>query len=325
MPDFSSSLKDNFTPTESNIQLSPSKEIITESEEKTLHESKSDLIKHDPNSVSMFQTIINGAKCALGAGLIGVPMAFAQATMAPAILFSLISLIVSGFSFWIVGYISEFTNAHTYGQMWSSIFSDPNLNCVEFKTHTTTNKVKSIKQNIFKQFLYSGHVIDAIIACYNITSAAVFLLISSNNLITVTNWHHQPYIILSISIGALIPLNFLDLRKFSFVSLLGMFVVASLAFTVIIANPAHKQQADNFETQWKWYKVSLLGWLAAMGDMSMAFTSHYVYVIILENYLFVHVFFFACVLIFFQSLQKIFTLPLFIIYIRVFLQNIFFF
>ena len=57
----------------------------------------------EPGSVSFLSTILNTCKALLGAGIVALPMVFAEATMIPGILIFCFCITLSSLSFWLIG------------------------------------------------------------------------------------------------------------------------------------------------------------------------------------------------------------------------------
>jgi len=112
--------------------------------------------------ISQWMMVFNVTKALLGAGVVGIPMVFAHATLIPAIVFLIISAIISGFSAWCLAYLSHCTGiSSTWGLIWKRTF-----NATESDT----------------SWLRTGKIVDIIVLLFTYFNSMCYIMIATTNL-----------------------------------------------------------------------------------------------------------------------------------------------
>eukprot|EP01083_Nonionella_stella_P176260 616219_1 len=200
----------------------------------------------EPESVSFLSTILNTCKALLGAGIVALPMIFAEASLIPGILIFIAAILLSSLSFWLIGYLSHRTDHKSWGGMFKAILKNSNCN--------------------LPHWVSTGAPIDIVIIIANICNGCSYTLIATANFVNVfqdwfeleipvqsesssmphSQWEienpmsfqRREYAALILTICFLLPLNFVNLRKVSCVSVLGILATALLVFVVAFCGPA---------------------------------------------------------------------------------------
>lgn len=218
------------------------------------------------STVSFARTIFNTTKCVVGAGMLGMPMIFAESSIIPSFIFIIIISFLSALSFGLIGYLSHNTETDNFGQIWDKLFAG-------------TTKFNS------------GKIVSFWLACYSYTTGILYILIATKNIVHVFDMtHHMSYAheicVTLLTITICVPFSFINLKKFSFVSMFGLIAVLICALTVACVTPiaiddtANQLQNHNNNNNKNYNNIELWQvspyWFSAIGTMSISICAHYV-------------------------------------------------
>ena len=142
-------------------------------------------------------TAFNTFKTIMGAGILGLPMIFAEASLIPSLVFltiwavfssfrtkaqlnqtptqqkTALSGIASGISFWFLGVLSQITEYKSWRDIWRYSFAPPNAEAWE-------------SYGRFQKWFREGSIVDIIIITENVLILMMYTMIASTNFAQVT-------------------------------------------------------------------------------------------------------------------------------------------